>query len=65
MKKLKSNNKLNLIYKELIIEKEIAKKNKILSREMQKIESTRQEMFTKIKLELINLNFTYQEICTL
>ena len=26
MKKLKSNNKLNLIYKELIIEKEIAKK---------------------------------------
>lgn len=65
MKKLKSNNKLNLIYKELIIEKEIAKKNKILSREIQRIESTRQEMFTKIKLELINLNFTYQEICTL
>lgn len=63
--KLKEKSRLNKIYEDLKLEKEIAKKNKILSLKISKLEKISQEKLTKIKVELISLNFTYQEICNL
>ena len=63
--KQKENDRFQKIYNELNTEKEIAKKNKLKASKILEIETKTQYYFYKIKVDLANLNFTYQEICTL
>lgn len=56
------NNRLNIIYTELKKEKEIASKLTIISDKVSLIETTTNRKINKVKVGILNLDFTLHEI---
>ena len=60
--KKSESKKLNAIYTELELEKTISRKLKIVPSKVEKIENETRKRFMKIRVDILNIDFTISEI---